>query len=1628
MGEPVPNQAAASGDGTSVQTERVGRDQLMAGVVLARAIITGSAPAGAAWQAVADFHTAVVRPLIDERGMPEAARSHALSWARALGGPAALDELVNLALGTASLPAWTADVPAESLILDLMELAELMRSATGAPPPSRAQGPEMLIDGPGGEYVILALHGDNGTAWQGSLGEAERAAAYAAVQAELSELPQAKTVRTYSDQSIVCWPPNIAITSPGTALPMALWWLSEIAGLDPPGLSIGHFNGATFSPILEQQLNSAIAAAHAVGRDLLVPTAAGWRCISADGTRPREISAPRTLEAAASIVWGDDWARWKRAAHAEELARLGWHFVDWRQTPTDQPIPDHKVQQVDQLAAYCLGKANPGSAIFLGGTAQSGRSIIVRQLAALLSRRSSPWHVQVITGPTRGLPDRYEAVRVARHALASAVSPAEQAGRRLLVFEDLQPVGEGNASEVLRYVAEQLHVLVLGVLEWAENSPVEWDTDNTFVATAVLGSAGRKRFVEDLAAANSELDPAPALEALGGGQRIDLRSLTKLMSGGTSIPEGRRARFAELSQAERTSLLFTAAVSLVSGEVGEDELSAFDRDDLQLFGIGPGRRPSTVRIPSEEDCVALFELRSGGDATSARQRPGWRAMNSAVAEELKPELARLLRAGDPMAAERLHGARLFHQDLCRSLLKSAANDESLDEWAATAPVMSVIRLTALVHLMSDAAAQRVIEQLVLRACHGTQQWPPDRLLALMHACQQYEFLLSDEALEDLILWLVNAVDRAVREGAGRPDERFALLAALDRLNRENAAQVIAERALDVLTGLTVQVEDYLLVQRVDELQRRAAHRAPEAPLFPVDQENPVRVLLERKPDPADGVGVLLETLNLRRSFSERGKDFMASFSPYENALNQALRSATAWELARALQGIRFPFPQLCTWLLWHWKDFPFRAREILLRSAGATDAAVLLNAVARSSIQTAARIIDDQPDYVLASVLAKRAREANDAKGIGELLSSAQSIDDIFKRGTGFSFELAEAFGEDSVYKLIRHDPRISVRYYIIKGVWDAQASYRREVLDEVLTVVVDSMRRSRKHWGPEIALRLALDPEIGVTFLAELRDRVSPETLLDGMTSAITAHGRALFHRLGRALHPDIPIRFREQWEAKPFAEGIATSSAAAALEVCVEASRTLADADVPHANRAIVAATGGADQWVRRLRFGRQQEAFAQAVRNLTWLERETAGEVLDKLYATPAHITIGDHPASVLLARLRHAMLDGPTVAPTMLRAIHEIRPQMAAELLAMIMDDRHATYVFRGEIQQLQDPVAQSAAARNLARVGVTPGSKYGAWIRPVFDAYIQVMPYISGPRTVLALLRMMATWNQSWGSTAARAVGMARIRGRLRFGRLNDVSHAIELAGTLAALGNEGAAQEILEELLGLDVAHTCEHLDISSVCAAVDISRGLMPDAVPPFARALATAVQSLVARPIILDERAHWQQVGRACRVLRQVGAPAIRVGEPRVDPNMVYAPAVAWAATGLNQPGWGNDAAGRAALWLAERHAWNTADQACVLSATGRGWAPELRTRSHWDVATAPFWLLRILFADEASDPYLTPVLAAAEPAIAERVNADHARADWDASRLRLVLSGRAFARTGSIADDPANLPESR
>ncbi|MCP3013857.1 hypothetical protein NGM33_11000 [Nocardiopsis dassonvillei] len=1595
------------------------RDRITAGLVLARAIAEASPPEATAWQHLADFHTSVVQPLLRAPKAPENLerdRQQSLRWAGALDGADLLMRLAESALDLGAL--------SDEAVQDLIDLCELVRATDPEGPLPSPSTADLLVGAPLGGYVVSAVTQHDDSHWSSAPGE--RSNIESAVDTVLRDFPSRKAAAaSWPFEPHIHWPPGTPLATATTDLPMALWLLGWIFGLSaPPLLAAGHFNGTEFEPLPVSEATPLSRTARTAGRDLLVPTKTGWQRIPADGSHPTEIRQARTLGHAASEIWGEEWAQVKRDSHNKELELLGWNIVDWSRSPHEQPVPDCRVSQVWQLERYFLDKSSPGSIAVLGGNRQSGRSAIVRQLAQTLANRRRPWLVQVIT-PSSGkdLPERHEALCAATHAVNA--HPLAASERRLLVFEDLQPTGEGGASEVLRFVATKLQITVLGVLEYSDNSRTDWNTDNTFVATAVggPGTESRKQFVEELAREDSTLDPAPALAALKSGKTVDLCGLTRLMSAAPDIRARRTSRFPELLEVDRETLAFTAAVSLVSGEVEEERFQEMEEEDRLLFGVGPGRKPATLRIASMDDCKSVLFLQAVADGSAKPGENQRQFVNTGISQQLEPELNRLLWDGDPLAVERLHGARMYQQRICGSLLRTVGRSGALEEWVASAPLSGLPPLVGLTDLMSDDVAQKVVTQLLQRLRNWSEALPPEQLLPLMHTLQKIEYLLSAEQVSEFTAWLIDKVDAAFTRAEGRPDQRFAMLSALARFNRDDTSSLVVERSLDVLEGLTGLAEDYRLVRKVDQLQRVAARQTwSDTPLYPVDQECSVQDLLQRTPNPEDGLGVLLESMNLRLSLVDR--DWEITFPVYQPALNPAFRFTSPAELAQALQGIRSPIPQFGTWLLNVWQDFHKHARELLLRQGGATDAAALLNSVSKSNVSTAFRILkEDEKDKGkyghLVRVIAQRADKAKDGKGIGYLLSVTRSIEDLFgESGSDFSAKVADELGVDSVLAFLRFDPRGSVRYYVIKGIWDARATYRDEVLEEALSIVVKTVREGRKHWGPEIALRLLDEPELSAETLTQLQSRIHPQQLLSGMESATTAHARALFHRLGRVVHPDIPPRFLRQWEMEPFVEGLATASPTAALEVCVEVARTLTDADVPSAGREIAQATGGAEQWARRLVTGSSGEAFAQAIRSLTILDPATAGETLDRLRDVTSHVTIGGRKANVLLARLRRGLLSEPTCAPAMLRAIHRVRPELARELWTDVSADRHANFVFNGEIQQMQNPVAQATAARDLAHVGVTRRSGR-AWIEPLYQIGVQRLKYFSSPHALSAQLQMISSWDPEWGVTAAQSVGTARVTRRLSFGATTDVASAVELARTMAALHNTDGAVQILDAITNHQrLQRFAEHLDVDVLCDLVDVLDALTPEAVPRITRMLDAALRSLVDRLVVAKERERWLLVGRACRVLDQLGASRVPIGAPPIAPNMAYAPAVAWAATGLNRPGWGEDALGRsAARLLSGRQVLDVTDRACVLSASGRGCAPELREgETDWNIGRAPFWLLRSLYADRSEDPYLEPVLSECASQVLARASRDTSRADWDASRLRLMLGAREFLRSRS------------
>ena len=77
----------------------------------------------------------------------------------------------------------------------------------------------------------------------------------------------------------------------------------------------------------------------------------GWRLTRSEADVVNVIDASHSLDAAAQLIWGDEWGAWKRCQHGVELVQLGWVSVDWQAEMPNQPIPETDVSQVDSLYA-----------------------------------------------------------------------------------------------------------------------------------------------------------------------------------------------------------------------------------------------------------------------------------------------------------------------------------------------------------------------------------------------------------------------------------------------------------------------------------------------------------------------------------------------------------------------------------------------------------------------------------------------------------------------------------------------------------------------------------------------------------------------------------------------------------------------------------------------------------------------------------------------------------------------------------------------------------------------------------------------------------------------------------------------------------------------------------------------------------------------------------------------------------------------------------------------------------------------------------------------------------------------------------------------------------------------------
>ncbi|MFC7673510.1 hypothetical protein ACFQWH_10545 [Mycolicibacterium sp. GCM10028919] len=1577
-------------------------DSILAFVALAAAVGSQAVAVDDAWPLITNAHTSLIAPLLAQD-----TTSFSVPSNLPLGAAAILKQFAEALVESADATSY------ESVIMDAIDLAARIESSPRSAVAPRDDTVRVLAELPTGGVIALDVRTSITHPWRRTVADVSERL-LAAMEPIFDTLPRLATSlrAAMTDTTCVFWPQGVDLSTRFWDLPLACRALAMATDLPCPSntLLIGAFDGHSFVGPPDTELSPWIDAARREGRPLLVPIIGGWRRFPSDGSDPGDVRSSTSLEGAASAIWGPVWNERLAAAHLDELHALGWHVVDWRQHPSTQPIPDLRVAQVAELEQHWLNRDSGGSVAVLGGHKGSGRSCIVRNLARSLSaKKRRPWRVQVVSNGGSSFPTQAQAVQIARHALGS--EPVNDTQPRLLVFEDLRPLDDGTdsellAAEVLRRAAEHSRAMVLGVLEYSRDAPADWNTDRTFVCTAVVGRAAKLRFVRDMKFGDANFDDEAAKSAVNESPNITLRQLTMVLAGLSDVAARRKARYSRFNPFQSETLATAAALGLAHVEIDSARIDFLSRDDRLLFGIEPGRRAGFSRLVDISDCQDILDQHLSPATPSRRQQ------EDAVEWLLTPEVMTALETGDGAAVTLLLGIRLYSLRVCRRVLANVEQEGVFEQWLPIVDLASAVRVTALVAIMSNYLAETISVTLAERVSRGFDDIPSADLVAIMRAFQIVENFLTPGALDELVRSLSALVNGVFEKSAGTPRERFSLLAALDRFHRDDTSLDVAELTLDVLKGMTNTVDDCRLVARVDEFYRRAMHdHHDDQAQFRLGQESPVRSIIDRTPKADDGIELLVENINLRLLFER--KEWEVHYEAYIDALRSAAERSTPQELARAVNAMRAVRPQFGAWLLNKWEGFPDLAHRMLLQKADASDAYALLNAVGNGHLLVASRIIGADRHGHLARRLAQRAGDSRDAKGLGLLLSATHAIEDSFGGGgNAFSYIVAEHVSLDKAVALIDNDQRPSVQFYLIKGLWDARASYRKDLLDVALHAAVRSIRAGRSHWGPTIALRLAIDLEIGSVALDRLRDDEgsSADRLLRGMTSGLTAHARSMYHRLGRTLHPELPAKFLGTWELTPFAEGLKSEAPGAALEVCTEVAATLREAGFDDAGPAIIAAVGGAEYWTGVLR-STPGSAFTPALDNLATLDRGTAGDVLDNMLATPLKRRHGQYQANLLTERLRRALLEGPTAAPHLVAVVDRVRPGLARQAWDEATANQHARYVFRGEISQLQDTISQSAAAVDLVKAGIGPDAPGCGWVDTLYKVRMDALHQISGPRALGAVMSMFTAWNEGWGRQAADRVDVDRINARLRLDSTARIVEFIGVARVMAAVSGR-RARDLVDKLTDSDLSSYATSSEPRRICQLAELALTESPASAPKLAEPLRLAIDALMTTRVVQDEPRHWLLLGRLCRNLSLVGGHT-EVPNPEWKPNMVHHPTVAWAASQVGQPDWADGALERA-LAIARMKPFPTrsSDVVCLVLAsndTVEFWSGQ----RDWPLARAPFWLLRVLFTQSASDANIDALLTAAEPEIRARVSAPWTRANWDAHDLRTILNARKVTR---------------
>ncbi|MEU0965614.1 hypothetical protein ABZ357_09380 [Streptomyces sp. NPDC005917] len=1318
-------------------------------------------------------------------------------------------------------------------------------------------------------------------------------------------------------------------------------------GMSAAGAYSSSHLGATtqFQPMEPGEASLRAAACNGT---LVHPGRGGWFRTSAGGGAPTlAVADPGlTLEGAARAYWGAAWDAWTRNWHESALKATGWSLSDWSLTqPDGQPLPDIRTDQADSLVAIFQDPER--KVAVLGGPSGSGKSCIARCTARSLVEAGR--RVIVLVPDDQAFPSGDVLAGVVRHALGS-LEPLEQpeTGCPVVIIDGIRPLGEMDVDRVLPAVSAELGVSMLACLGYDINSLHDWQAANLTVVpsivrtAALLDLAGRAREIHgDKVASNPRF-----VEALARRFPHDLARFVKGLCdyrGGDDRPERLeeelRQNFiegAELGAEAQDLAAVVAAVSLLGGNVSVPE---HERGDLYRIGAAPDGAPDRLRFPSPTDCRTILdayaEVAHADEATRPRR-------HELVAELVSKELFRDLGDHRSGLLPMLRGARLNDERVCRSLAESLLHPEHEDDfakWRRTAsPVGIALVLLAIDSSFGDKLMGRLLKTLVARLPQATLRSGRD-LLAVIRAIHRHRHRFSDSQFDTLADWMVKRFGELLDDRPRPNDGLYSVLEQLSRFHHPRLDEVVAERGVETLVRLDPdKALDYRTVGRVERLVRRAANdiAMPEYASW-VQNEAEVRKLLEHDPDPTRGIALYISSLVLRLRYDPDYEDWGTVFRRHEVGIRQALRHADAVDLRYALEEARDYRVGFVTKLLNDQginkndqginkgEGFGVAIRNAL-RTATPTDAALLIRTTSETHDYTARHALygdrAERLDVDLARALAQQVRVNQDVKGAGLLLSATARVDELFlTEKKGFSQYLAEELGKDWVTARLEEDPRISIQYHLIKGIWEADASFREECLDLFVDVVARALNRSMRPWGPQAALLLGQDEEFGAAFLEKLGRHVADKRLFEGMKDASIADARRLFHRLGRAMYQGLSSRYVNEHDAAGFIEKMASASPASAALCARETARTLVDGGVPMEDAGLwVLRKDGTEtpesvgrRWAAQIGRGASANQVTEVINVLSRLNSDTAAATLDELRTRI--VPRRGRKDSLLREKARQSVYNDPVEAARLLTAVERVSAGSGAALMRDLQGERGAWNAFTSELAHIQHPTQQYEVVRQLVALGLRSGGVYSNWVEKLRDRHQATVMQVTSPAALADVLRLALIWDVGWACRLAAGIPGQRLARRLGYARVKDLTHTPSLLSLLVTAQADEPVRFLFDELERLEPTSLVKRLNAHSIDVLLDVALRVRPDFAHRLVPAVAEAIGAQMRRDVVFDEAEHWNEIGWIARSLHMMNKTQLLARQvPKRRPNPSYPYATAWGAMWLPRQKWTQETLGSA------------------------------------------------------------------------------------------------------------------